>query len=83
MNNYWLDLKKKASLMFGVRPNTAFNIRPIKTTKGRLVEWQLLLDDKSGIDYAALTSANKPMPGCPVLGNNVVRFHADDVTLNN
>lgn len=69
-----------ASITLNCKPKTNLNIRPILTTKGELLEWQMPL--KGFLDYQCLIKGPKPQPGQPIATPDVIRFHKDDVTIN-
>lgn len=70
-----------ATVNFGCTPHVKFNLRPITTTKGKLLEWQLLIGDPPQIDYQCLVDPNKPIEGNPIITQHVIRFHPNDVTV--
>lgn len=70
------------SVLFNCKSLTKFNIRPIATVSGKLLEWQLILVENSSLDFMAISKKEKPQPGLPVMGENVLRFHPDDVMVN-
>lgn len=57
-------------------PRKELSLRPILTTKGELIEYQLLLDGE--INFPCVHE-NKPQPNKPVKSEGVIRFHPDDV----
>lgn len=65
-------------VLFECKPNNKFSIRPVMTTKGEILEYQLLLDGEIN-PAACLQSKEKPEPRKPVMSMNVIRFHPDDV----
>ena len=69
----------EVAVSFGMKPCTKFNMRSIFTIKGKIIEFQLLLGDT--LDCEALLKDEKPTPGHPIMGNQVIRFHIDDVTV--
>lgn len=88
--NHWVQTSRQKKLeegkytgkvSFGGTPQKNFNLRPISTVTGRVVEWQLLLVGNK-LDYSVL-GINDPTPGHPILSEKswatVLRFHPDDV----
>lgn len=75
--NEYTDSKRPAMVMLSRKPLTSMSLRPVYTTAGKIVEYQMLLEGE--LDYMCLSSDKKPEPGRPVLGDGVVRFHPDDV----
>ena len=61
------------------KPNLIYNIRPIMTVRGKVIEWQYMLTN-TGLDLANI-AITRPQPGQPIIEKMVIRFHPDDVSL--
>jgi hypothetical protein len=68
-----------ASIKVNCVPCTRFNLRPIHTVKGEILEWHLLISESPSPDWMAASGDSKPAPGSPILTPHVIRFHPDDV----
>ena len=93
MKNTWIELAKLPDLMkytgdaYVHLANGEYKkidykreegcLRPIMTTDGKLVEFQLW--KSCGPDYECLSSDLKPTVGNPIETNLVIRYHPDDV----